>query len=465
MDKMKDIAARDSGQAFTVEQNGINIIPQSERRGRPSDLFGIWAATNVILTYIIVSSLLVSMGLTVGQMLAVVIAGYSVYWLVGYASIPGTRAGTVTLIISRGIFGSRGNIVPSLFSWLTNVGWEAVNLVLASFALFSLCQQFGFNPSTAEKGFLVLGLAVITFGVGILGHATIMLMQNVLTWILGAVMLGLIPQVYTAATATPLAPVVGADISTLMIALSLTIAMPLSYVNGAANFARYLPADTRGSSIAFWTFLGGIIPATVITVIGYFAARLADLTDPVAGLEPLLAAWYFKLYIVLVIGGAIANNFINNYSSSMSLLAMGLKVSRPTAVVVDAVLATSAAAFAIFFYDFINAFVAFLALMVIWIAPWFGVFVVDTLVRKGRYDDAATMTDMRPDAAIEKWGRQAYISWLVGIVAALACTSTEVFVSPFAQTVLGGANLSIIVGFLASAGLYWFLRGRAVVGA
>jgi NCS1 family nucleobase:cation symporter-1 len=69
--------------------------------------------------------------------------------------------------------------------------------------------------------------------------------------------------------------------------------------------------------------------------------------------------------VIAVIGGAITNNFINTYSSGMSLLAMDLKVSRPTAIILDGVLATAAAAYAIFFYDFTATFIAFLALMVV----------------------------------------------------------------------------------------------------
>lgn len=452
--------AVDSNQAFSVEQNGINIVPDAERSGRPADLFSVWSAANVILTYVIVGSLLVVMGLTPLQMITVVVAGYAVYWLVGYVSIPGARAGTATLAISRGIFGSTGNLLPSLFSWLTNVGWESVNLVLATFALFTLCQQLGFEPSPLVKALLLLGLAVFTFGIGVLGHATILFMQQALTWALGAVMLGLIPQIYWAASAAPLPPVEGADLPTMLIALGLTISMPLSYVNGAANFARYLPKATSGASIAFWTFLGAFIPATTITVIGYFAARVADLTDPIAGLGTLLAPWYFNLYLVLIVGGAITNNFINTYSSGMSLLAMGLRTSRSKAVLLDAALATAASACAIFLYDFTSAFIAFLALMVVWIAPWCAIFVVDTFLRRGRYDDAPLFADDLATGGIPRWKWDAYASWVLGIVAALACTTTDIFRSPFAERYLAGADVSILVGFAVSGIAFWLLRRR-----
>jgi purine-cytosine permease-like protein len=35
--------------------------------------------------------------------------------------------------------------VPSLLSWFTVVGWEAVNIVLGAFALYSLFELFGFT--------------------------------------------------------------------------------------------------------------------------------------------------------------------------------------------------------------------------------------------------------------------------------------------------------------------------------
>jgi purine-cytosine permease-like protein len=333
-----------SNRAFAVEQNGINPIPETERRGSPVDLAWIWAGCNIILTYVIIGGLLASLKLSFGQVLCVTLTGYLLFALVGYGGVPGARAGNATLVISRAAFGRRGNFVPALLSWFTVVGWEAVNIVLGAFALYSLLELFGLTVGTAAKAIVLAVLVVFTFTVAILGHATIALLQKIFTWALGLLMLGVLPQVLQTTPSLGTAPDVGASLATLSIAFTLVAAMPVSYANCPAEYARYLPRQSSSGAITFWTFIGAYVPAVVITLIGYFAGTVADLTDPISGFKPLLASWYFALFVIAVIGGSITNNFINTYSSGMSLLAMDLKVSRPTAIILDGILATAAAA-------------------------------------------------------------------------------------------------------------------------
>jgi purine-cytosine permease-like protein len=255
----------------------------------------------------------------------------------------------------------------------------------------------------------------------------------------------------------------GASLATLGLAFSLTAALPISWVNYPADYTRYLPRATRGSSIALWTFLGGYVPTVLLMIIGFIAAKATNLTDPVGGFQPLLAPWYFQLFLVVVLGGTITNNLLNTYSSGMSLLAAGLNVSRPIAVVIDAIFAGAAAAYAVFFHDFSSTFIAFLSLMVAWLAPWAGVYTADIWLRKAKYngEDLVSVDGGRYRYG-SGWHAAGYIAWLAGVAVAVLCTSADMFKSPFATTVLGGADLSIVAGFLFSAVLYVVLAGRAV---
>jgi len=398
------------------------------------------------------------------QMLVIVLSANLLFLLVGYGGIPGARAGTATLVISRAGFGRRGNIVPSVLSWLTVVGWEAVNLVLGAFAIFSLAESLGFPLETTGKAIALILLAGFTFGVAILGHATIFVLQRVFTWALGLIILGLIPQVWAAPPLPQAAGAAGgASLATLCLAFSLTAALPVSWVNYPADYTRYLPRATRGSSITLWTFLGAYVPTVLLMIIGFVAARAANLTDPVGGFQPLLAPWYFQLFLVVVLGGTITNNLLNTYSSGMSLLAAGLNVSRPTAVVIDAIFAGAAAVYAVFFHDFSATFIAFLSLMVAWLAPWAGVYTADIWLRKATYNGADLVSvDGGRYRYGSGWHAAGYLAWLAGVAVAVLCTSADMFKSPFATTVLGGADLSIVAGFLVSAMLYVVLAGRAV---
>jgi NCS1 family nucleobase:cation symporter-1 len=392
--------------------------------------------------------------------------GNLLYLVIGYCGVPGSRAGTATLVVSRAAFGRRGNVLPALLSWLTAVGWEAVNLVLGAFALYSLAEGLGWPLGTGGKAVLLAALAVFTFGVAILGHATIVYMQRIFAMLLGLAMLGLLPQVLSHQPETEAAAPAGAGLATLFLALTLVAAMPISYANCAADYTRYLPRNASGRAITGWTFLGSFIPAAIITVIGYLAATATDLADPIGGFQPILASWYFHLFVILVIGGSITNNFINTYSSGMSLLAVGLRVSRPAAILIDALVATTAAVYAIFFYDFTAAFIAFLQLMVAWIAPWCAIYVVDSWLREGRYDGDSLLSDSGGRYRYANgWHGAAFVAWIAGAVATLACTSAEMFTSPIVESLLGGADLSIIAGMLVGGGLYWVLARHVVRAA
>jgi nucleobase:cation symporter-1, NCS1 family len=451
--------------AFKVEQNGINLISKAERKGNARELFWVWAGANLISTYIIVGFLLTTLNLTFSEMLLVNLVGNLLFSIVGYGGIPGARVGTATLVISRAAFGKSGNTVPSALSWITVVGWEAVNLVIGAFALFSLCDILGLQLAFSGKVIALLVLATFTFCVAILGHATIVFLQRIFTWGLAAVILGLIPQVWGApALAIPADAPLGATLAQLCIAFTIVAALPISYTNYPADYTRYLPEKTSGNAIVWWTFIGSYLPAVIITCIGFVAARATNLTDPVGGFQPLLAPWYYNIFVLVVLGGTITNNFLNTYSSGMSLLAVGLKISRPAAVIIDAVLATAAAAYAIFVYDFTTTFIGFLSLMVVWLAPWAGVYTADIWLRKARYVGTDLLSPTTKLGSVYNNGVNMHgmVAWIAGVIVAVLCTSADLFKSSFAEKFLGGADLSIVAGFIVAAVFYIVLAKSSI---
>jgi nucleobase:cation symporter-1, NCS1 family len=453
--------------AFKVEQNGINLITKVERKGNARELFWVWAGANLISTYIIVGFLLTTLNLTFAQMLFVTLLGNLLFVIVGYDGIPGARVGTATLVISRAAFGKSGNIIPSLLSWITVVGWEAVNLVIGAFALYSLCDILGLELAFTGKMLALVILAAFTFCIAVLGHATIVYLQKIFTWGLALVILGLIPQVWAApALAIPADAPLGATLAQLCIAFTIVAALPISYTNYPADYTRYLPEKTSATSITWWTFVGSYVPAVIITCIGFVAARATNLADPVAGFQPILAPWYYNIFVLVVLGGTITNNFLNTYSSGMSLLAVGLKISRPSAVVIDAILATAAATYAIFVYDFTTTFIGFLNLMVAWLAPWAGVYTADIWLRKGNYNGADLLAPRSTKNAnyASGFNMSGMMAWIVGVFVAILCTSADLFKSPFSEKYLGGADLSIVAGLIVSGALYVLLAKRRIIG-
>jgi NCS1 family nucleobase:cation symporter-1 len=448
---------QDTGRAFEVEQHGIDHIPDGARRGRPFDLFWIWLGANVIFTYVIDGAIVVGLGLGFWAAVTVTVIGNLFYLVLGLVSIPGARAGTATLVVSRSSFGLLGNAPAALFSWLTAIGWEAVNIVIGALSLYAILQELGGGTGAAWKALALVAIVLLTFGVAVLGHATITLLNKFFSYALGlgTLVLGIFVLPQADLGARP--PVAAASYTgAWLLALTIMMAVPFSWVNTGADYSRYLARRTSGAKITLWTALGGFLPAVLITVFGVAAATATDMTDPVAGLQAILPNWFFLTYLAVIVGGTITNNFLNTYSSGMSLLALGLKAKRWQAVLVDATIGTALSVYALFVFDFTSSFTSFLSLMVLWIAPWCGVFLADMILRRTHYDVAA----LYPAGGARKVNPIA-LGWFFGGMALAALfANSAVFVGPLTGLV-GGGDISIFVGFgVALVGYYVTMRGR-----
>jgi NCS1 nucleoside transporter family len=456
-------AAEADNRAFEVEQHGIDHIADSQRRGGPFELFWIWLGANVIFTYIIDGALVVGFGLGFWAAISVTVIGNLFYLLLGLMSVPGARAGTATLVVSRSAFGIFGNAPAALLSWFTAIGWEAVNIVIGALSLLVIFQELGAGDGALWKALALLAIVVLTFGVAVLGHATITLLNKFFSYALGigTVVLGImvLPQANLDAK-----PALTADTHTgaWLLALTIMMAVPFSWVNTGADYSRYLPRRTSGGKITLWTTLGGLIPAILITTFGVAAATATDMSDPVAGLKAILPNWFFVTYVAVIVGGTITNNFLNTYSSGMSLLALGLKVKRWQAVIVDATIGTALSAYALFVFDFSSSFTSFLSLMVLWIAPWAGIYLADTALRKGRYDIAGLFRRGSGPYWYRGGINPVAIGWFVaGIALASLFANSAVYVGPLVGLV-GGGDISIFVGCgVTFLGYYLTMRSKA----
>lgn len=456
--------AAEASSAFAVEQHGIDHIGESERRGRPFDLFWIWFGANLIFTYVIDGAIIVGFGLSFWAAITVAVLGSCFSVLIGLCAIPGARAGTATLAISRSAFGVRGNAPVAFLSWLTAVGWEAVNIVIGALSLYEIAQQWGAGSGATWKAAALALVVVLTFGVAILGIAAITVLNKVFSYVLaiGTVVLGILVLPKTNFHAHPhlTAPT---HLGAWLLALLVMAAAPLSWVNTAADYSRYLPSRTSGRRITLWTTLGNAIPAVLITMIGVAAATATDMSDPVAGLKNILPSWFFVGYLAVIVGGTITNNFLNTYSSGMSLLALGLKVKRWQAVVIDATVGSALSIYALFVFDFTNSFIEFLSLMVLWIAPFGGVYLADMLLRRGRYDVDALYATSGRYWFWNGWNLHAVGWFLAGVAGAALFSSSAAFDGPLVSSI-GGGDISIYVG-LAIPFLGYLLTMRRRIGA
>lgn len=449
-----------------IEAFGIDIIPDANRHGTPKDLFWPWFSANSTFINMITGGVLILLGLNIWQGLSAIVLGNLVFVLVGVCSLPGPRAGTATLTISRAPFGLRGNAVPTVLSWFATLGWETINIILGTLALRTLLSQLGVaTPKWSLAPFLIV-MALLTFAIPVLGHSTLIVAQKWLAYLLTALTcvmaIILVPKVDWGYQGGDLAA--SNSVATWFLGLTAVLgAGAISWVNYGSDYSRYLHRDTDPGAIVGWVTLATFLPGTLYGGLGVVIGTLVDTSDPIKNLPTILPSWFLFAFLLVVIAGVVANNVMNSYSSGLSLLALGVRVARWKSVFIDAVIAVSAAMVSLFVYDFSTVFTQFLSLLVILLAPWAGVFVVDYALRKGTYvSDDLLLARGGSYWYSNGFGWPALISLATGVVGAILFANTSRFQGPIAMNLLGGADLSPFVGFFLAAGLYYVLAQSRV---
>ena len=74
----------------SIEQHGINIIPDAERHGKPRDLFFMWLGTNLNVFYIVNGAVIISMGLSFPQAIIAILIGNCAFFALGLTSQQGS---------------------------------------------------------------------------------------------------------------------------------------------------------------------------------------------------------------------------------------------------------------------------------------------------------------------------------------------------------------------------------------
>ena len=129
--------------AFKLEQRGIELIPDADRAMRPTGLFWMWAGAIWNVEFLVYGALIVSFGLSFWQAVVAILVGNLVYAFLGWASLPGPETGTTAFMVSRAAFGRNGNRAPSLFNWITQVGFEVEGIVLVVLIVVAMFSHEG----------------------------------------------------------------------------------------------------------------------------------------------------------------------------------------------------------------------------------------------------------------------------------------------------------------------------------
>src|ERR1017187_3300371 len=176
-----------------IEANGINVITDAERKGRPRDLFWPWFAANVSVLGLSYGSFELGFGISFWQGIGAGLVGIIVSFLLcGFIAVAGKRGSAPTMVLSRAAFGVRGNKLPAAISWLLTVGWETVLIILATLATATVFDRLGWGGGAATKVIALVVVSVLTVAGGVMGFDLIMWMQAVITVVTAVLTVGFI---------------------------------------------------------------------------------------------------------------------------------------------------------------------------------------------------------------------------------------------------------------------------------
>jgi purine-cytosine permease-like protein len=377
-----------------IEANGINTIPQEERKGHPRDLFLPWFASNVGVFGISYGAFALTFGLSLWQGVVAGVIGITVsFLLVGFVAIVGPRASAPTMTVSRSAYGVRGNRVPAILAWMLTVGWETALVVIGTLAFATVCGKLGIGSGTGIK---IIGIAIIT-GLTLLGGITgfdlIMRMQGAITVIAGVLtvlVIALTASHVHFSTVTSLPN--GTTESFIGMTILAATGFGLGWVYAGADYSRYLQRHTSKRSIVAWTTFGGALGPVILFAYGVVLAgsskTLTDgvANDPIGALTSVLPHWFLVPFIVLTVLGLVGATVLDVYSSGLNLQTAGLRLPRYQAALIDGTLMTLGAIYVVFFaHNFLVQFEGFLITLGVPVGAWLGAFLADIMFRRTDY--------------------------------------------------------------------------------
>src|SRR5579859_1556233 len=458
--------------AFKIEQRGIDLIPDAERKMTPAGLFWLWAGAVFNVEFFYYGTLIMAFGLDVPQAVAAILIGNLCYAFLGWASLQGPKTGTTAFMVSRAPFGQNGNRLVALFNWVTQVGFEIEGIWFVVATVILLFAVHGTHLNGPTKIVVIIVAALLQMVVPLLGHATITKILRYLAYVFIVFFAVLAGFTFNKLhlSASHIKP---ASFALWTTALVLIISVGgLGWTENGNDYSRYLPRSTPGNKTFWSAALGGAIPSIILELLGVFAftipAKALTITTQL-GVPESFPSWFVTPFLIFAIFQLLAINTIDMYSSGVTLQALGLPVRRWGAVIIDTVVCAVVTGFILFHGNFSKDFAGFLLYIVVWLAPWFGILMTDYVLRGRRYDSLSLRS-----ARDGIYWRNGGIHWpavfaqAVGMVAALfwinAYTAFPSYVGPISNHFPGlhGGDFSWAIGIVVGALLYWLLAGRSV---
>ncbi|MFC7394185.1 purine-cytosine permease family protein [Scopulibacillus cellulosilyticus] len=443
-----------------IEKRTIDYIPDSERHGSVRNLFSIWFSANAQITTVVTGALAITLGLNIWYAILAIVLGNAIggFFMASH-SAQGPKLGIPQMIQSRAQFGVIGAILPLVLVVVMYLGFFSTSTVLGAQALSA---AFHMPQTICIVIVNVLAVILVTCG-----YDFIHKFEKVVGWLFFILFIYLSIRLFQQPMPEHLNSQ-GFSLGPFLLVMSVMVTWQMTFAPYTADYSRYLPKDTSKNQAFWYTYLGSVIGASWMMILGALATIIAPKQsgEMVAYFGHLTGHGLSAVTFVIIVLGVLAINTLNLYGGYMSVITTvdafaKLKVTkraRFTFIMIVAIVGTMISIWGQ--GNFLNNYSTFLTFLLYFMVPWTAINLIDFyMLRKGNYNIEAIF-DLNGEYGKFNW--IAIGSYVLGIVLQFPFMNTEIYEGIVAKW-LNGADIAWFIGLFIPAVLYYVLMKNRLV--
>jgi nucleobase:cation symporter-1, NCS1 family len=444
---------------MSVEQRSIEFIPHNERHGNVKNLFTIWFSANSNVMPLLNGCMGIVMGLNIFWTFIAMLIGNIIGGIfMAFHSAQGPKLGIPQMISSRVQFGVIGAAIPIIMVFVGCPLFGAAESLLVVNSIQSIVSV----PDII--GLVIFGVATIF--ITFYGYDFIHKFGNYMT------ILSIVTFVFTTIFALQLdlptaswSPVHGYNMASFLVVMGLGASWQIGYAPCVADYARYLPANTKTSTTFWYTYTGTVLSGIWMPVVGaIIAAGIPNATANItASIAKLFGSFAPLAYISLIMGIIIMNTVIT-YSGYMSLVTCfsykNKAITKNNKFWIITFIVALGTFIAITTKDHFNDYFGdIMVFQMYYLIPWTSINLIDFyFFRKGKYNIPEVY---KVNGIYRKYNWPTMMVYTISFIIQIPFMSFSFYKGPILK-VLGGADITWIVGLVASGIVYYFMIGPSV---
>jgi NCS1 nucleoside transporter family len=448
--------------------HSIEPIPDADRDSTGLQQMWIWAGANIAPVNWALGALGIILKLGLWEIIGVIVIGNLIGCAIFAAfTVIGHKTGVNQMVLSRSAFGVRGAYLPSVLMFLMTLCWIGVNTYFPVKIAVAILGQFGVPDTWLVEIIIITLVMALQVSIGVYGFyairtfekytvpvtVAIMVLMSILAWTQ--------PGVVNWSHASSLPP--GAHLA--MITLLMTaigVGWGISWVTWASDYSRFVPRSVPSSSVFWYSYIGMFVPTVWLAILGATIASTTLDTDPAKMVSAVFGGPTSILVLLMVLHGPIATNILNVYSAALAALSAGFNFSRVALATIVGVAGYVVTVYFIFAPSFAKAFDNWMISLLLWMSPWAGIILADFYIKRKGKIEVAELYRSPETSAYGDINWNGMIAFLAGLVAGWSVEDGLVgaLQGPISLNLLGGADLSWLVGIVVSGGLYLVLGKR-----